>query len=78
MIVETLQTVVKRKIPIRFGVVPLLTTEPLESQAKLVYHLWDTYGLSAVFAYLESVSQDLQILQSCYLTYRSVSRARSL
>ena len=55
MLVESLQTFVKRKIPIRFGVVPLTTSEAAINQAKLVYHLLDTYGLSAVLAYLEAV-----------------------
>lgn len=57
MIVETLQTVVKRKVPIRFGIVPVVDSPSRETQAKVVYHLWDTYGLSAVFAYLEMVGR---------------------
>ena len=60
MIVETLQMVVKRKVPIRFGIVPLVSTPASSDQAKVVYHLWDTYGLSAAFAYLEMVSYDLE------------------
>lgn len=56
LLVESLQTFVKRKIPIRFGIVPLATSEAANNQVKLVYHLLDTYGLSAVFAYLEAVS----------------------
>ena len=55
LLVESLQTFVKRKIPIRFGIVPLATSEAAINQAKLVYHLLDTYGLSAVLAYLEAV-----------------------
>lgn len=58
MIVETLQMVVKRKVPIRFGIVPIIDSPRRESQAKVVYHLWDTYGLSAVFDYLEMVSRN--------------------
>ena len=56
LLVESLQTFVKRKIPIRFGIVPLATSEAAVNQAKVAYHLLDTYGLSAVFAYLEAVS----------------------
>ena len=55
-IVEQLQVVVKRKVPIRFGLVPLLANPPMVEQAKIVYFLWDSYGLSAVISYLEKVS----------------------
>ena len=55
-IVEQLQVVVKRKVPIRFGLVPLVVTPPMVEQAKIVYFLWDSYGLSAVLSYLEKVS----------------------
>ena len=56
LLVESLQTFVKRKIPIRFGIVPLASSEAAINQAKVAYHLLDTYGLSAVLAYLEAVS----------------------
>ena len=56
LLVESLQIFVKRKIPIRFGIVPITTSAAARDQAKIVYHLLDTYGLSAVFAYLEAVS----------------------
>ncbi|TLS23762.1 uncharacterized protein PpBr36_06649 [Pyricularia pennisetigena] len=45
---------VKQRIPIRFGLVPLAFTPEAEGQAKVVYHLLQTYGLSSLMAYLES------------------------
>ena len=56
LIVESLQTFVKRKIPIRFGIVPLINSAAAIDQAKIVYHLQDTYGLGAALAYIEAVS----------------------
>ena len=56
LLVESLQTFVKRKIPIRFGIVPMTRSAAAIDQAKIVYHLLEAYGLSAVFAYLETVS----------------------
>ena len=52
--------VVKRKVPIRFGIVPVIDSPNRKDQAKVIYHLWDTYGLAAVFAYLELVSRSLE------------------
>ena len=56
MVVETLQIFVKRKIPIRFGIVPMINLEAAAQQARIIYHLLDTYGLISVFAFLEKVS----------------------
>ncbi|KAL8840573.1 MAG: hypothetical protein Q9170_001259 [Blastenia crenularia] len=61
LLVESIQTFVKRKVPIRFGIVPTLATSASQEQAKVVYHLWDTYGLSAVLTYLEASLQSKKI-----------------
>lgn len=55
LLVESLQTFVKRIIPIRFGIVPSITSEAAAHQAMIVYHLLDAYGLSAVLSYLAEV-----------------------
>ena len=58
ILVEQLQIAVKRKFPIRFGIVPLVYKPAAVDQAKLIYHLWDTYGLSALFKYFELSMKD--------------------
>lgn len=55
LIHETLQGFVKRKVPVRFGLAPLLKSQGAVAQAKIVYHLLNTYGLNALFSYLETV-----------------------
>lgn len=65
MVIETLQIFVKRKVPIRFGIVPLINSEFAAQQAMIMYHLLDVYGLTTVFAYLEKVSIRLVFLQNC-------------
>lgn len=52
---ETMQMLVKRNIPIRFGFVPLVLSLETEKQAKAVYYLQDSYGLAAVVDYLSAV-----------------------
>lgn len=54
MITEGLQSYVKRLIPIRFGLVPTGTSEAAQKQARVVYHLLDTYGIAAMLNYLET------------------------
>ena len=56
LLVETLQSFVKRKVPIRFGIVPVVRTPAAADQTKIIYYLLDTYGLGAVLGYLEAVS----------------------
>lgn len=55
MLIETMQTFVKRAIPIRFGIVPSINSDAAADQAIIVYHLLDVYGLSAVLSYLLEV-----------------------
>ncbi len=52
LVIEQLLNFVKRGLPIRFGLVPLTSTPESAEQAKIVYHLVETYGLSSVIAYL--------------------------
>ncbi|GAB7360826.1 hypothetical protein MBLNU230_g0812t1 [Neophaeotheca triangularis] len=54
LVVENLQAFVKRKIPIRFGLVPKLSQDPAAAeQAQVVWHLIDAYGLGAMLEYLK-------------------------
>lgn len=51
-VVETMQSFVKRKLPVRFGLAPMTGSAGASEQAKIVYHLLDTYGLAACLDYL--------------------------
>jgi len=53
MIVETLQSFVKRKLTIRIGLVPITSTIHATEQARVVYYLLDTYGIATTMKYLE-------------------------
>jgi UDP-glucose:glycoprotein glucosyltransferase len=63
MVLEHFITFVQRKIPIRFGLLPFTETPGATAQAKVVYHLLDTYGLAALVEYLES-SHEAKKLES--------------
>ncbi|PSN64480.1 UDP-glucose:glyco protein glucosyltransferase precursor [Corynespora cassiicola Philippines] len=57
VIAETLLGLVKRGVPIQWGLVPQTRTEGQMAQAKVVYHLLDTYGLSALIKYLNAAKE---------------------
>lgn len=53
VVVEQLTGFIKRTLPVRFGLVPLMPTKSAETQAKLAYYLLENYGLAAFMSYLE-------------------------
>ena len=61
LVAEGMQQFVKRKIPVRFGLVPVVDSVAAVEQAKIVHHLLETYGLSAMFNYLSAVCEVLII-----------------
>lgn len=56
MVVQHIQTFIKRLIPVRFGLVPLVHSEPAKSQAKIARYLQMTHGLAAMMKYFQRVS----------------------
>jgi UDP-glucose:glycoprotein glucosyltransferase len=57
-------SLVKRGIPLRWGLVPQTLTEGSSEQARVVYYLQDAYGLSAVISYLRAVGDSCNTLGS--------------
>jgi len=53
LVVEHVQGLIKRGVPVRFGLVPRSDSEKATAQAKVMYHLVDAYGLSAALTYLQ-------------------------
>ncbi|KAF2268500.1 hypothetical protein CC78DRAFT_510304 [Lojkania enalia] len=60
-VVETIQSLVMRKVPVRWGLVPKTQTIGAKGQAKVIYHLLDTYGLSAVMKYLDAIKESSKL-----------------
>ncbi|KAL2045570.1 hypothetical protein N7G274_001998 [Stereocaulon virgatum] len=78
LLVETLQGFVKRKIPIRFGIVPTTNSEASVEQAKVAYHLLDTYGLGTLLAYLEASAVGKRVSLAQKATFESIIKERPL
>ncbi|KAF9870433.1 udp-glucose: glycoprotein glucosyltransferase [Colletotrichum karsti] len=57
-VVAQLNSFVKRKLPLRFGLVPLTPTEEATGIAKILYYLLDSYGMDAFVDYLDIALQD--------------------
>ncbi|KAI0150628.1 UDP-glucose:glycoprotein glucosyltransferase [Xylariaceae sp. FL1272] len=54
IVAEQLHGLVKRALPLHFGLVPLTPTKEAEDQAKVVYYLIQNYGLTSFMSYVES------------------------
>jgi hypothetical protein len=55
LVTTTIQVFVKRKIPVKFGVVPTSYSPGSTAQLKVAHYLQETYGLASLMAYLEEV-----------------------
>ncbi|KAG5930575.1 hypothetical protein E4U42_006663 [Claviceps africana] len=55
--VSKVLSLMRRGIPIRFGLVPLQTTSNAASQAKAAYSLMKNYGISTLLSYIEQLNQ---------------------
>lgn len=55
-VVENLLAFVKRRVPLRIGIVPISSSEATSDHARFLYHLTDTYGLTSAIDYLQKVS----------------------
>ncbi|KAL8829521.1 MAG: hypothetical protein Q9191_001972 [Dirinaria sp. TL-2023a] len=78
ILVESLQVFVKRKVPIQFGIVPLVRTKDDRDQAAVLYHLLETYGLSAVLSYLTESLQGKKISRANKAIFETVIHDRKL
>ena len=56
ILIGTIQTLIKRTVPVRFGLVPLTRTAAATLQAKVALHILQTYGIGVLFEYLELVN----------------------
>ncbi|KAJ2984948.1 hypothetical protein NUW58_g5796 [Xylaria curta] len=64
LVVERLQGLVKRALPLRFGLVPLTPTKKSEERAKIVYYLTENYGLPSLVSFLQLFVAEDQPTQS--------------
>lgn len=54
-LLDSIFNLIRRGIPLRWGIVPQSGSSEAIEQAKIVYHLLDAYGISAVEVYLQAV-----------------------
>jgi UDP-glucose:glycoprotein glucosyltransferase len=57
LVVKTLQVFVKKKIPVRFGLVPLASSPGSVAHLKVAHYLHETFGLASLIQYLEEVGR---------------------
>lgn len=62
-LLETILNLVKRGIPIRWGLVPQTLTSEALAQAKIVYHLQEAYSITAMEVYLQSSLDNKKLAQ---------------
>ena len=55
LIVNTLQTLVKRQFPIRLGLVPITSTSEAKNAARIAYNINNNYGIDDLMYYFQKI-----------------------
>ena len=76
--VETVINLVRRGIPLRWGLVPQTPTPSAVEQAKVVYYLQHTYGLSSVTKYLLTAMEARKLTRPDKASFETAIKAGSL
>jgi UDP-glucose:glycoprotein glucosyltransferase len=78
LVAETLLNFVKRKIAIRIGLVPIANTKESLGQARVVYHLINTYGLQTALVYLENSYTTKTVTGPSKSAYETATKGRKV
>ncbi|KAF2802028.1 uncharacterized protein BDZ99DRAFT_552384 [Mytilinidion resinicola] len=78
MVVDTIQSLIKRTFPIRWGLVPATNSPGAIAQAKVVCHLHQSYGLSAVMVYLQASANHNKLSSPDKATFESTIKHHKL
>jgi UDP-glucose:glycoprotein glucosyltransferase len=78
LVVEQLLSLVKRKVPVRFGLVPIAYTTEAANQAKIAYYLLESYGLSAMITYLQSALEADKTSEANAKLFQAAIKGREL
>lgn len=71
--ISKITLILRRGIPIRFGLVPLKLTSEASAQAKVLYYLAESYGAESVMAYVQSLSEAMSVAVDEKLVLAAVS-----
>ncbi|KAK2626268.1 hypothetical protein QTJ16_004530 [Diplocarpon rosae] len=78
VVADTVLSFVKRKLALRFGLVPLTSTPDSVSHAKVVYHLLDSYGIQAAMAYLEAAYTSQKLSAPTVKSFQTAIEGRTV
>ncbi|KAI9929252.1 hypothetical protein ASPWEDRAFT_105616 [Aspergillus wentii DTO 134E9] len=71
LVVKTVKAFVKNGIPVRFGLVPTVSSQGSIAQLKVAHYLHETFGLGSLISYLEESASKNKIAspdKSCFQT----------
>lgn len=77
-VIETVIGLVRRGIPLRWGLVPQTPTPSAEEQAKVVYYLQHTYGLSSVTKYLLTAMEAKKLAKADKTSFETAIKSATL
>ncbi|KAL2809181.1 UDP-glucose:glycoprotein glucosyltransferase-domain-containing protein [Aspergillus granulosus] len=77
LVTTTIQVFVKRKIPVRFGLVPTSYSPGSTAQLKVAHYLQETYGLASLMAYLEDSARKSKLATPDKATFLAATQGQT-
>ncbi|KAJ0412974.1 UDP-glucose:glycoprotein glucosyltransferase-domain-containing protein [Aspergillus carlsbadensis] len=77
LVITTIQVFVKRKIPVKFGVVPMSYSPGSTDQLKVAHYLQETYGLASLMTYLEESARKGKLAAPDKATFLAATQGRT-
>lgn len=78
LVATSLQTLVRRSVPIRVAIIPTGTGESAETYSKIAYHILDTYGLAALMDFCSDVVASKKLVAHPEKSFNAVVKGRPL
>ncbi|KIX00898.1 uncharacterized protein Z518_09963 [Rhinocladiella mackenziei CBS 650.93] len=78
LVATSLQSLVRRLVPIRIAIIPTGTGETANLYSKLAYHILDTYGLSSLMAFFSDIVSSKKLSSNPEKSFASAIKGRPL
>ncbi|OJJ51373.1 hypothetical protein ASPZODRAFT_148662 [Penicilliopsis zonata CBS 506.65] len=76
LVIQTIQIFVKKRIPVRFGLVPTAISKGSIGQLKITHYLHETFGLESLIHYLEQFASKKKVSSPDKFSFQAATKER--
>ncbi|KAJ9611233.1 killer toxin resistant protein [Cladophialophora chaetospira] len=78
LVSTSLQSLVRRSVPIRIALIPTGTTEVADTSSKVAYHILETYGLTSLMNFFSDIVSSKKLVSNVEKSFNAAIKGRSL